>query len=191
MATLLERAIGAAKLDPAAYEDVEADAGALGQAMAVVAIASIATGIGTAIGAPGEGPGLVGGVIGAFVGWFIWAITMWLVGTKVLPEPETKADLGELLRTTGFAAAPGVVGLLGAIPLLGGLALLAAALWQIAAMVVAVRQALDYTSTGRAVAVCVIGFVAQALVVGLLLFVVFGSIFALAGGAPGPATIAP
>jgi hypothetical protein len=159
--------------------------------MAVVAIASIATGIGTAIGAPGEGPGLVVGVIGAFVGWFIWAITMWLVGTKVLPEPETKADLGELLRTTGFAAAPGVVGLLGAIPLLGGLALLAAALWQIAAMVVAVRQALDYTSTGRAVAVCVIGFVAQALVVGLLLFVVFGSIFALAGGAPGPATIAP
>jgi hypothetical protein len=36
-----------------------------------------------------------------------------------------------------------------------------ASLWMLAAMVVAVRQALDYESTGRAITVCAIGFVVK------------------------------
>ena len=174
MATLVERAIGAARLDPATYEEVEADTNALGQAMTVVVVAALASGIGAS---GGHGFRMIPGVIGALVGWFVWALTVYVVGTRLLPQPETKADLGELLRTTGFAAAPGVVSVLGLLPIVGGLAMLVAWLWQLAAMVVAVRQALDYTTTGHAVAVCVIGFIAQMVVVFALVTLVFGSAF--------------
>jgi len=184
MATLLERAIGAARLDAATYEEVERDQTALGQAMAVVAIAGVASGIGSASVSGGHGLGLLGGVIAALIGWFVWAFTIYLVGTRLLPEAETKSDLGELLRTTGFAAAPGVVGVLGVLPGIGGLVLTAAGLWQLAAMVVAVRQALDYTSTGRAVLVCIIGFIAQLVVMVLVMGVLIGGSAALFGGAP-------
>jgi hypothetical protein len=182
MATLLERAIGAAKLDPATYEGVENDPAALGQAMTVVVAASIAAGIGQAGASGGFGVALIGGVIGSLLGWFVWAFTVYLVGTKLLPEANTHADLGQMLRTTGFAAAPGVAGVLGFLPAVGGLVVFAVWLWQLAAMVVAVRQALDYATTGRAVIVCVIGFVAQLVVLFLVVGVLLGGAAALLGG---------
>ena len=191
MATLMERAIGAAKLDATVYEDVESDPGALGQAMTVVVVASVATGLGSGAASGGIGFGLVGGVIGALIGWFVWAFTAWFVGTKMLPEPETKADFNQLLRTTGFASAPGVAGILGFVPGVGGLILFGVSLWQLAAMVVAVRQALDYSSTGRAVLVCVIGFVIQLVIIFLVVGLVMGTAAALFGGATAPATLAP
>jgi hypothetical protein len=87
----------------------------------------------------------------------------------VLPGPDTEADVGQLLRTIGFSAGPGAFAILNALPAIGWLLALLAALWQLAAMVVAVRQALDYESTGRAVAVCAIGFAAYILVATVLL----------------------
>ena len=190
MATLLERAIGAARLDVATYEEVESDPTALGQAMTVVAIAGVASGIGSAAVSGGHGIGLVGGVVAALIGWFVWAFTIYLVGTRLLPEAQTKSDLGEMLRATGFAAAPGVIGVLGVLPGIGGLIVTAAGFWQLAAMVIAVRQALDYTSTGRAVLVCVIGFIAQLVVMFLVMGVLIGGIMAITGGAT-PATVTP
>ena len=62
------------------------------------------------------------------------------------------------MRTTGFASAPGVFRILGVIPGLAVPVLVIATVWMIAAMVVAVRQALDYRTTGRAVAVCLLGW---------------------------------
>jgi len=186
MASLIERAIGAARLDPATYEDVEADPGAFGQAMTVVVVAAVAGGIGTAGAADGHGPSLIGGTIASLIGWFVWAFTVYLIGTRLLPVPETKADLGQLLRTTGFAAAPGIARILGIVPGIGGPVLVVTALWQLAAMVIAVRAALDYSSTGRAVAVCVLGFVAQVVVIILVL----GSTATLLG-VPTPATVSP
>ena len=191
MATLMERAIGAAKLDASVYEDVEADPAAMSQALTVVVISSVASGLGSGAASGGIGVGLIGGVIGALIGWFVWAFTAWLVGTKMLPEAETKADLSQLLRTTGFAAAPGVVGILGFLPAIGGLLLFLVSLWQLAAMVVAVRQALDYTTTGRAVLVCVIGFVIQMVIIFLVVGLTMGTAAALFGGATAPPTLAP
>lgn len=185
MATLVERAIGAAWLDVATYEEVEADGEALTQAMIVVVVAAIASGIGSAAASGGQGFGLISGVIGALIGWFVWAFTIYVVGTRLLPMPETHADLGQVLRMLGFAAAPGVLGILGILPLIGGLVMLAASIWQLVAMVIAVRQALDYTSTGRAVAVCVIGFIAQLVVLVLCIAVIGGAIAALVGGTSG------
>jgi len=156
MSTFAERMIGAATLDVHTYEEVEADTTATTQAMVVVVLSSIAQGIGFLT--QGGVLGFVVGAVGALIGWFIWAFLVYIIGTKVLPEPQTRSDLGELLRTTGFSASPGLLRVLGAIPLLGGLIMLAVSVWMLIAMIVAVRQALDYQSTGRAVGVCLIGW---------------------------------
>ncbi len=169
MASMVNRMIRAAKLDPQLYEEVEADKGALGQAMGVVVLTSIASGVGSA--SLGGVSGLLLGTISALIGWFIWAGLTYLIGTRILPEPQTSADIGELLRTTGFSSSPGVVRVLGLIPGLTGIVFLISGLWMLVAMVIAVRQALDYRSTLRAVGVCVIGWVIQLLV--LLLLVPF------------------
>lgn len=171
MASLTERMIGAAKLEAATYEEVEHDPTALGQAMAVVVLAAVSAGIG-AIRIAGIS-GLVSAALSALVGWFVWAGVIFLVGTKLLPEPSTKADMGQLLRTIGFAASPGVLAIFGLIPLLGILVRLVLLFWQLAAMVVAVRTALDYQTTGKAIAVCVIGWVAY-IAVSFVVLSVFG-----------------
>ena len=163
MASITERMIGAARLDVNTYEEVEADTSATGQAMAVVVLASVAAGIASLRG--GGVMGLVGTTIAALVGWFIWAGITYVVGTKILPEPDTKADMGELLRTIGFSSSPGILRVLGIIPFIGGLITLVVSIWMLVAFVIAVRQALDYKSTGRAVAVCLIGFVAYIVIV--------------------------
>lgn len=167
MGNLFERMVRAAKLDPGLYEEVEADRGAMGQAMAVVLLSSAAAGVG-ALDRGGAGL-VVLAAVSALLGWFVWAGLTHLIGTRLLPEPQTEADLGQLLRTIGFSSAPGVIRVLGVIPGVGRFVFAVASLWMIAAMVVAVRQALDYRSTGRAVGVCLIGWVIQAVFLALLM----------------------
>ena len=162
MATIQDRMIRAAKLDAQLYEEVEADRDATGQAMAVVVMSALAAGIGSV--ESGGALGIIGGTIAALVGWFIWAFLTYFIGTRLLPEPQTKADYGELLRTIGFASAPGLIRVFGIIPGLGALLFLVAGIWMLVAMVIAVRQALDYTSTPRAVGVCLIGWLVQAVI---------------------------
>ena len=171
MATFTQRVIGAARLNVATYEEVEADRTATGQAMGVVVLSAIAAGIGN-LGHAGIGS-LIAGAIGALIGWFLWAWLTWLIGTKVLPEPQTEADFGQLLRTIGFAASPGLLRVFGFIPVLGALVALVASIWSLIAMVVAVRQALDYHGTRRALAVCFIGFLVY-LVLSFIPILIFG-----------------
>jgi hypothetical protein len=172
MASFTDRMIRAAKLDVNLYEEVEADKNAMGQAMGVVILSSVAAGIGT-IGTTGI-KGLVLGTVVALAGWFIWAFLTYYIGTRLLAEPETKSDYGELLRTIGFSSSPGLLRVLGIIPMLGNILNFICGIWMLVAMVIAVRQALDYKSTGRAVAVCLIGWIVQ--------LVVFAVFYWLAGG---------
>jgi Yip1 domain len=170
MSSFVDRVVGAARLDPRIYEEVETDTTATPQAMGVVVLAAVSSGIGAAtLGATGA----VTTIVGALVGWVVWAALIWLVGTKVLPEPRTRSDIGELLRTIGFASSPGLLLVLRIIPLVGLLVGLVVWIWQLAATVVAVRQALDYTSTGRAVLVCAIGWVIN-IAVSLGIALMFG-----------------
>ena len=171
MPSLTERMMRAAKLDAALYEEVEADKEAMGQAITVVVLSSVAAGFG-AIGTIGL-KGILFGTIAALVSWFIWAYLTYAIGTKLLAEPQTKADLGELLRTIGFSSSPGVLRVLAIIPMLGNIINLICGIWMLVAMVIAVRQALDYKSTWRAIAVCIIGFFVQLIVLALF-FQFFG-----------------
>lgn len=167
MASLVDRMIRASKLDVNLYEEVEADQGSMGQAISVVIISSIASGIG-AMGVIGFS-GIIVGALAALIGWVVWAFLAYIIGTKLLPEPQTKADIGEVLRTTGFASSPGVLRILAFIPLIGALISIAASVWMLVAMIIAIRQALDYKSTWRAILVCVIGFIIYIIIVGVIL----------------------
>lgn len=179
MTTFANRMIGAAKLDVRIYEEVEADNRALGQAMAVVVLSSLAAGIGT-LQHTGAG-GLIIGTLTALIGWYVWAFITYFVGTRFLPEAETRATHGELLRTIGFSSAPGMIRVLALIPGLMWIVFTVAGIWMLIAMVIAVKQALDYKSTLRAIGVCLIGWVIQALIV-----VIFLAIFGGLGSNPAP-----
>ncbi len=177
-ASMWSRMIRAAKLDVDLYEEVEADTGANGQAFAVVVLVSVASGIGWGIsGAITEGGasfvwGFLIGIVTSIVGWLVWAgITYW-IGTTIFRGPETEATYGQLLRTLGFAQTPGVLRILVFIPILGGLIAFVAWIWALIAGVIAVRQALDF-STGRAIATVVVGWLV-AMLVGFLVAVVIG-----------------
>jgi len=173
MSAIFDRMLRAARLEPGVYEEVEADPGAMGQAVMVVLLSSLAVGIGS-LGQAGVGEGLILGTIVALIAWVVWAFLTWIIGTRLLPEERTEADMGQLMRTIGFSAAPGVLRVVGFIPVLGPLVVLVATVWMLVAMVVAVRQALDFTSTWRAVAVCVLGWLVL-LGVQLLLIQLVGS----------------
>lgn len=162
MNSYADRIIRAAKLDVSLYEEVEADKGAMGQAMGVVVLSSIAAGAGSM--AMGSIKGIFIGTIMALVSWYVWAYLTYFIGTKLLPEPQTRADHGELLRTIGFSSSPGLIRIAGVIPGLTKIVFLIASIWMLVAMVIAVRQALDYQSTARAIGVCLIGWMVQALV---------------------------
>lgn len=173
MSNFKDRIIRAMKLDVSLYEEVEADVSAMPQAMGIVILSSIAAGIGTI--AQGGFVGILIGTFAAIVGWYVWAYLTYFIGTRLLPEPQTKADLGQLLRAIGFSSSPGLIRVLAIIPGLGGIVFLGAAIWMLVAMVIAVRQALDYESTLRAVGVCLIGWVIQ-IVILMILFSVLGGI---------------
>jgi hypothetical protein len=171
MADLLTRMVRASKLETSLYEEVEADKGAMGQAITVVLISSVAAGLGS-MSATGAS-GLVLGTVSAVLGWLVWAYLTYLIGTRLLPEPQTSSDPGEMMRTIGFSSAPGVIRVLAIVPVLTNVVILVASIWMLVAMVVAVRTALDYKSTARAVGVCAIGWLIQVLLY-VLVFSLFG-----------------
>jgi hypothetical protein len=149
--------IRALRLDPEVYEEVEADKGSIWQAILVVVMVSVAAGIGSIAVLGIEG--IIVGTLLDLIGWFLWALLTYVIGTKLLPEPQTVSDLGELLRVIGFARAPGIFLILILIPEVGKIVAFVLKGWMFVAMVIGVRQALDYKSTWRAAGVCILGAV--------------------------------
>lgn len=157
MATLGQRMVGAMKADVPTFEEIERDPTAMGQAVTVIIIAGVAAMIGN-IFRSGIGWGIASLII-SLIGYGIWTVLVTLIGTKLMPEPSTKADFAETFRTIGFAASPGIFNVLMIIPFLGPVIGFFISIWSLVIMVIAVRTVLDYTSTGRAIIVCLIGFV--------------------------------
>jgi hypothetical protein len=171
MGLYLYRLMGAAMLDAGMYEGIEADRHTNLQATITVVLASLAAGIGAA-GWYGIHPATLALVAAtACLTWVAWAVMVFHIGTRMLREPQTQVTLGELLRTTGFAAAPGLLQVFAMLPAMSVPVFVGTWLWMVAAMVVAVQHALDFTSTWRAIAVCLIAVslsVALAVVLGIL-----------------------
>jgi hypothetical protein len=171
---MIERMLGAALLNPKAFEAVEADQSATKQALIIVVLASIAT----SIGSPNTTIGIatnISGIFLAVIGWAIWAWITYFVGTKLLRTEATEANWGELARTLGFAQSPGLFKVFGVLPIIGPYIFITAVFWQLAAHIIAIRQALDYTSTLRAILVALIGFLPYVVLMSIL--------YSLLGGA--------
>ncbi len=154
--TFADRVKGVLFLDVKTFEEIEADTTANGQALLVVIVASLAAGLGAGIQLGVIG--LLRETIGALVGWVMWAGVTWVIGSKLLPEPQTRTDMGELLRVIGFAYAPQLFAFFAFVPFIGVIVSTIVAFWVLAATILAVRQALDYENTWRAVAVVLIGW---------------------------------
>ena len=167
----VNRIVRACKLDVSVYEEVEADNSATLQAALVVVLSSLAAGVGAlSLGASNF---LMAPIL-SLISWYIWAYLIYFIGVKLFPEPSTKSDHGELLRTIGFSSSPGLIRVFGVTPELMSITFIGAAIWMLIAMIIAVRQALDYQSTWRAIGVVVIGFLVQAIV--LIMFLrIFGT----------------
>jgi hypothetical protein len=134
-------------------------------------LSNIAAGIGSIAG-PWVSTLVVGTILG-LLSWFVWAYLTYLIGTRLLPEPQTSADYGQMLRTIGFSSSPGLIRVLGIIPGVKWIVFAGSSIWMLVAMVIAVRTALDYKGTFRAVAVCFIGWLIQGAV--------FAALFSLIG----------
>ena len=145
---------GAALLDVATYEEVEHDNDATGQAAVVVVIVAVCAAIG---GVWRGGPSIIVAPISAMLGWLLWSAITYVIGDKLLGGTAT---WGELLRTIGFAQSPGVLMIFGIIPILGGLVRVVVAVWLLFTGIVAIRQALDF-STGKAIVTALLGWVAM------------------------------
>lgn len=161
MSTLTNRLIGSAQLSAQSYEEVETDPNASVQAVIVVLVSSLAAAIGTGIRDLGSTLALL---FVAILSWVIWVLLTLVIGTQLLPGENTRADFSQLLRTTGFSSTPGILRVFGLIPVVGHLIFAAATIWMLFSFVVAVRQALDYTSTARALAVCLLGWIIHGVV---------------------------
>jgi hypothetical protein len=157
MATLAERMTGAMKADVKTFQEIEADPNALGQAVAVIVIAGVAAMIGNFF--RGTVLGGVLSLIASIIGYAIWSLLIVLIGTKAMPEPTTKADFQEAFRVIGFTASPGVFSVLAIVPFLGPLISFAISVWMLVIGVIAVREVLDYSNTGRAIVVVLIAWV--------------------------------
>ena len=167
MASLVDRMAGAMKADVKTFQEIEADPTAIGQAVTVIVIAGVASLIGNIwrVGVFGGAMALVANLIG----YALWTLLVVLIGTKVMPEPTTKADFNQGFRVIGFTASPGVFNVLAIIPFLGPLVSLVVWIWMVVVGVVAVREVLDYSNTGRAIIVCLIAAVICWIVLTLVL----------------------
>ena len=181
--SLVDRMVRAARLEVNLYEEVEADKTALPQAPLVVVMANLSLGLGSAL-ALLLVPGVVSGllflwallwwVLGGIAGWLIWSLITYAIGVTIFKGPQTETNYGELLRTIGFSASPGVLGIVSVIPFIGWLLRLGIWVWMLVAMVIAVRQALDFT-TGRAIGTVIVGFIVM-----VVLLLAVGAILGLA-----------
>jgi len=163
MKMLLTRMIRASRLDTRTYEQVEIERTSTLGAVLIVVVASIAAAIGSG---SRDLISMTNATVVLLITWLVWVALTYFIGTRLLPGAQTHADIGEVLRTTGFSASPGVLRILGVLPGIGLPVFIFITFWMLLTFVVAIRQALDYTTSGRALAVCVLGW----LVHGLLFF---------------------
>jgi len=182
MGNLADKMIRAARLDANFYVQVMNDPAAIRQALLVVLIYSSFAGIGAGLlTLPDVDAGqfvlnLFVGLFSALVLWFVWSFVTYFIGTTLFKGPQTPwrviATYGELLRAIGFAATPGILLIFILIPLIGIFLSLAACVWMFIATVIAVREALDF-STWRSICTCFVSGILH-LVFAILIILVLG-----------------
>lgn len=172
MSDFIDRMIRAIKLDGSLYTEVAADRNALGQAIAVVAFSGLASGVGIVK----DWTGYLVIMLITFIFWLVWSLIAYLIGTRVLPQPQTSKDYSGLLRAIGFALTPHILQIFAIVTNIMLFVTIATTLWTLSAIVIAIRQTFEYKTTFRAIWVVVISFVVQAFLILLLNHMVGGGV---------------
>ncbi len=178
MSKFFDRMVRAAKLDPAFYEEIVEDPTSQTHAVWVVFLFAIAAGFGTFSRAGATAVNIC--TITTLIAWYVWAFTVFYAGTRLFPEPETRIDRKAVMRVMAFACAPGILRILGLFPPISMIVFLVTSIWVLAAAVIGVKRALNFSSTGRVAAICIVSWIAATFFQGILLVVMF-SAFKISG----------
>ena len=166
--SMIDRMLGALRLQADVYEEVEADQKATGEAAFIVVATSLVSGAVNGV-LTGASSGFFG-ALGSLLGWAFYAWVAYLVGVKLFPGPQTKSNWGELARTLGYANTARFLILFELVPGLRAITRLVVAIWVLVATVVALRAALDIT-TGRAIWIAIASAIAQLVIIAVALTV--------------------
>lgn len=166
LSATLQRVVRAATFDVKFYNEVKDTPSLTNEALLVVIGSTVLASLGAL---QGGFRGLLATLIAGIAGYYIWAWVTRLVGANFF---EGSGDMGQLLRTLGYASAPRALGLLGIIPCVGGIAMLISFLWTLATGILAVREGHSVDTT-KAIVISVIGWVIV-VVVQIVLYAVFG-----------------
>ncbi|MFN8499302.1 MAG: YIP1 family protein [Anaerolineae bacterium] len=173
---MIQRMIRASRLDRMLYREVAADPKEMTQAVLVILLVAIASGIGTGTagiftgGAARGALGFFAGIIGVFISWVFWSYITYAVGRYAF---EADTSPGAMMRAIGFAQSPAVLNILGGIPCVGGLLAAVVVVWTLVASFIAVRETLRLDNTRTLIAV-VAGFIV-ALMIFAFVYAVFGA----------------
>jgi hypothetical protein len=175
MKPLFKRMQRAITLDRSLFEEVVADPSVQGQSVWVVAIFAMTTAFGTFSMISGTAVNI--GLITTILTWYIWAFSVFFLGTRILGEMLEGADRKTVMRVVAFASAPGVIRLLGVIPKTTIIILIISSVWILIATVIGLRKIFTQADTLKIAAVCVGTWFAATLFQAILVVVllaVFG-----------------
>jgi hypothetical protein len=174
MRLYFDRFFRAARLDVSFYQEVAAEPLLLNQAWITVLLYAMFASWGNFGRAGAIGSNI--GMISALIGWYIWAFSSYFVAKRFFRGGASEAQRAErkaVIRSMGFACAPGVTRILAMIPGLGIAVLVLSSIWMIVAATIAIKMALNFESSARAAGACIIGWIIGAIAQGLLLVMLF------------------
>jgi len=167
---IANRAMRASLLDRELYKEVEEDTSLDREALMIVVIVSVASGIAafiTSLYRQQIGTAVLGLIVPSVVGianYYIWAYVTQFIAINMY---ESETDIGELLRVLGYASVPRLISLFGFIPCLGPVLSFAGGIWALAAGYIGIQEALDLDTTDTVVTV-ILGWLAIMIISGLV-----------------------
>jgi hypothetical protein len=162
MNSLVRQTIGAMTFRAAIYREIATQPGATAPAIGILLLSCFVPGSVSIV------YGTLGGILYSFSGWAIWICLAYMIGAKIFPESPVDSGLLRLLRAGGFAASPALLGFFGLAAVVGHILPITTTVWVIAATAVAIREALQYRTTSRAVAVCLASWAGTLLILAAL-----------------------
>ena len=176
MKPIFKRMQRAIMLDQTLFDEIVADPSIQGQSVWVVAIFAMTTAFGTFSMISGTAVNI--GLITTIITWYIWAFSVFYVGTRILGPMSEGSDRKTIMRVVAFASAPGVIRLLGVIPKITMIILAISSIWILIAAVMGLKKVFVQATTAKITMVCVGSWFAASLFQAIILVVllaVFGA----------------
>ena len=183
---MIDRIVRAIRLDWTVFREIAQDREAMKEAAIIVLVVTFLAALGGTGGLLMAQVDAGTAILGFFVNWFVngiligwigWAILTYFVGA-VLFKGQT--DVQEMMRVLGYASAPRLLGLLGFIPCVGWLFVIAGWVLSLIAGIIAIREAMDF-DTRNAIITVVISWIA-AFAIALIINGLFGMGMAMSAG---------